>query len=226
MFLARLGTHRAQRISGLPVSRLFSSTPKLPSTTDVVVIGGGSLGASITYHLAERGLDVILLEKDTLTAGTTWHSAGLLWRLRPSDIDIELHTYTREMCLKLEKETGINSWTENGGLFVANNAERLEEYRRLSHMGQYYGIESRMLSPQETLNLYPLLNVDDVVGTMYSPTDGLIDPTNIVMAYAKAAKKRGAVVAEKVCVSDIETAQSSFSNSEVSSVITQCGQKN
>ena len=128
----------------------------------------------------------------------------MLWRLRPSDTDIELHTYTREMCMQLEEETGVASWTENGGLFVANNPERLAEYERLVETGKYYGIEAESLSPQEIRAVHPLLRVDDVYGGIYSPTDGTIDPTGIVTAYAKAAKTLGAQVFEETGVAGID----------------------
>jgi len=140
-----------------------------------------------------------------LTAGTTWHTAGMLWRLRPSDVDVELHTYTRDMCIKLEEETGVTSWTENGGLFIACNKERLDEYKRLWTMGRYFGIESRMLSPAETKELYPILNVDDVYGAMHSPTDGTIDPAGVVNAYKRAAERLGARFVEQCPVESIET---------------------
>ena len=79
---------------------------ELPESADVVVIGGGSLGSSIAYHLAEQGVNALLLERHTLTAGTTWHSAGMLWRLRPSYVTVEMHSYTRQKCIELEQETG------------------------------------------------------------------------------------------------------------------------
>lgn len=106
----------------------------VPKHADVVVIGGGSLGASTLYHLMKYGVkNAVLLEKDQLTAGTTWHSAGLVWRLRPSDIEAELLNYTRDLGRDvLEKETGVAAgFNENGGLFIANNKERLDEYKRL-----------------------------------------------------------------------------------------------
>lgn len=106
----------------------------VPDHAEVVVIGGGSLGTSTLYHLAKYGIkNPILLEKDQLTAGTTWHSAGLVWRLRPSDIETELLNYTRVLGRDvLEKETGVSAgFNENGGLFIANNKERLDEYKRL-----------------------------------------------------------------------------------------------
>ena len=106
----------------------------LPKEADVVIIGGGSLGSSTLYHLTKLGLkNVVLLEKNQLTAGTTWHSAGLVWRLRPSDVDVELLAHTKTLAGDvLENETGLSTgWIQNGGLFIADNKERLNEYQRL-----------------------------------------------------------------------------------------------
>ena len=106
----------------------------VPAEADVVIIGGGSVGASTLYHLTKLGVkNAVLLERDQLTSGTTWHSAGLVWRLRPSDVEAELLAWTRELARDvLEEETGLwAGWNENGGLFIANNKERLDEYKRL-----------------------------------------------------------------------------------------------
>ena len=106
----------------------------MPEEADVVVIGGGSLGSSTLYHLTKLGLkNVVLLEKNQLTAGTTWHSAGLVWQLRPSDVEVELLAHTRQLASDvLENETGLSTgWIQNGGLFIADNKERLKEYQRL-----------------------------------------------------------------------------------------------
>ena len=100
----------------------------------MVIIGGGSVGASTLYHLTKLGINkAVLLERAQLTSGTTWHSAGLVWRLRPSDVEVELLAWTRKLAKDvLEQETGLwSGWNENGGLFIANNKERLDEYKRL-----------------------------------------------------------------------------------------------
>ncbi|XP_078064667.1 sarcosine dehydrogenase, mitochondrial-like, partial [Mustelus asterias] len=113
---------------------LKGPTKPLPKCADVVVMGGGSLGCHTLYHLTKMGItNVVLLERDQLTSGTTWHTAGLLWQLRPSDIEIELLRHTREVVSKdLEEETGLHTgWIENGGLFIASNKQRLDEYKRL-----------------------------------------------------------------------------------------------
>ncbi|CAB1424013.1 unnamed protein product [Pleuronectes platessa] len=117
-------------------------TKPLPRSADAVVIGGGSLGCQTIYHLAKMGMtNVVLLERDRLTAGTTWHTAGLLWQLRPSDVEVELLAHTRNVISKdLEEETGLHTgWIENGGLFIASNKQRLDEYKRLMSLGKVYG---------------------------------------------------------------------------------------
>ncbi|OQR92359.1 sarcosine dehydrogenase, mitochondrial [Achlya hypogyna] len=188
------------------LARAFSSSEGLPASADVVVIGGGSIGASTLYHLSEMGVDAVLLEKDQMTAGTTWHSAGLLWRLRPSDIDIQLIRHTRDLAKRLEAETGVSTgWVENGGLFIAANNERLSEYQRLATLGKYFDIPAHVLSPAETKDLYPLMNVSDLKGTLYSPGDGTIDPSSWVAALTKGAKLHGGRVFEHTPVADILT---------------------
>lgn len=164
--LGRLGqrTLSPRRLSSGPAAAL-------PASVDAVVIGGGCVGASACYHLQEQGLSTLLLEAHSLTAGTTWHTAGMLWRLRPSYVDIELHTHTRELAMRLEEAPGA-AWTQNGGLFIAGNKERLAEYERLGQTGEYYGIASEVLSPSEVPRVHPLLRTDDVYGALYSPTDG------------------------------------------------------
>lgn len=208
---ARRGVLAIRRVAAERRSYASSSSACAASNSDevlqadAVIIGGGSLGASTLYHLAERGVtNAILLESNQLTAGTTWHSAGMLWSLRPTDTDIELSAHTKYMCKKLEEETEIVSWSENGGLFIACNQERLNEYRRMSEMGEYYGIDSHVLSSAEIRDVHPLMSPDDTYGAIYSPTDGTIDPTGIVNAYAKAAKTRGAQIFENARVVGID----------------------
>ncbi|KAM6902878.1 sarcosine dehydrogenase, mitochondrial isoform 1-T2 [Xenentodon cancila] len=182
-------------------------TKPLPRSADVVVIGGGSLGCQTLYHMAKMGMtNVVLLERDRLTAGTTWHTAGLLWQLRPSDVEVELLAHTRNVISKdLEEETGLHTgWIQNGGLFIASNKQRLDEYKRLMSLGKVYGIESHVLSPAETKDLYPLMNVDDLYGTLYVPKDGTMDPAGTCTTLARAASARGAMVIENCPVTGIQ----------------------
>ncbi len=225
-FINKNNNNAKRYILSTIIKRNFSSQKhSIPTSIDAVVVGGGSLGTSCLYHLQKLGINTILLEKDKLTAGTTWHSAGMLWRLRPSDIDIELHAYTREMCKQLEIETDENTFSENGGLFIACNKERQTEYIRLHETGKYYGIESTILKPHDIVDIHPLINVDDVIGGIYSPGDGTIDPTGIVNAYAKGAKKLGGQIFENVSVCDIttETSMLNPNRKQIQSITTSNG---
>ncbi|KAG8447493.1 hypothetical protein GDO86_014842 [Hymenochirus boettgeri] len=188
-------------------SSVKGPTKPLPCSADVVVIGGGSLGCQTMYHLVKMGMkNVVLLERDRLTSGTTWHTAGLLWQLRPSDVEVELLAHTRNVVSRdLEQETGLHTgWIENGGLFIASNKQRLDEYKRLMSLGKVYGVESYVLSPAETKDLYPLMNVDDLYGTLYVPKDGTMDPAGTCSTLARASTARGAQVIENCPVTGIQ----------------------
>ncbi|XP_017094306.2 sarcosine dehydrogenase, mitochondrial [Drosophila bipectinata] len=176
----------------------------LPASADVVVVGGGSAGCHTLYHLARRGVKAVLLERAQLTAGTTWHTAGLLWRLRPNDVDIQLLANSRRMLQQLEEETGLDpGWIQNGGIFIAHNETRLDEYRRLATVGSALGIENQVLSPEETQKLFPLLDPSAFVGALYSPGDGVMDPAMLCAALKKAATNLGAQVIEHCGVEDL-----------------------
>ncbi|XP_005799757.1 sarcosine dehydrogenase, mitochondrial [Xiphophorus maculatus] len=201
-------------------------TKPLPRSADVVVIGGGSLGCQTVYHLAKMGMtNVVLLERDRLTAGTTWHTAGLLWQLRPSDVEVELLAHTRNVISKdLEEETGLHTgWIQNGGLFIASNKQRLDEYKRLMSLGKVYGIESYVLSPAETKDLYPLMNIDDLYGTLYVPKDGTMDPAGTCTTLSRAATARGATVIENCPVTGIQVRTDDLGVKKVKAVETPHG---
>ncbi|XP_063000498.1 sarcosine dehydrogenase, mitochondrial [Elgaria multicarinata webbii] len=198
----------------------------LPASADVVVIGGGSLGCQTTYHLTKMGLrNVVLLERERLTSGTTWHTAGLLWQLRPNDVEVELLAHTRNVVSRdLEQETGLHTgWIQNGGLFIASNKQRLDEYKRLMSLGKVYGIESHVLSPGETKDLYPLMNVGDLYGTLYVPTDGTMDPAGTCTTLARAASSQGALVVENCPVTGIEVRTDDLGVRRVAAVVTENG---
>ncbi|OQR78471.1 sarcosine dehydrogenase, partial [Tropilaelaps mercedesae] len=198
---------------------------EVPSDAEVVIIGGGVIGCSTLYHLAKRGCRALLLERDRMTSGTTWHTAGLIWRLRPCDTDIQVLNHTRHLLKDvLEEETGLNSgWINNGGLFLANHRERLDEYKRLMTIGRVFGVESHVLTPAETKKLYPLMNVDDLYGSLYSPGDGLVDPSSYCAALVKGAIQKGATIKENCPVLDIETDVDDFGVNRVAGVRTSTG---
>lgn len=228
--LCRYSSGSAAAPSGVPYKSLKSEDVakpvSVPQSAEVVIIGGGIIGCSTLYHLTKLGCtNVVLLEKDQLTAGTTWHTAGLIWRLRPNDTDIQILNHTRHLLNDvLEKETGVHpGWINNGGLFIANSKERLDEYKRLMTIGKAFGIESYVLSPSETKKLYPLMNVDDLYGTLYSPGDGTVDPAGFCVSLVRAATKSGAKVIEKCPVTGIDVVQNDFNVKHINGVHTPFG---
>ncbi|NXV49406.1 SARDH protein, partial [Uria aalge] len=197
-----------------------------PSSAEVVVVGGGSLGCQTTYHLVKQGVtNVVLLERDRLTSGTTWHTAGLLWQLRPSDVEVELLAHTRDVVSReLPAETGLHTgWVQNGGLFIASNKQRLDEYKRLMSLGKVYGVESYVLTPSQTKDLYPLMNIDDLYGTLYVPKDGTMDPAGTCSTLARAATARGATIIENCPVTGIQVRADDFGVKRVYAVETAHG---
>ncbi|PSN29571.1 hypothetical protein C0J52_25788 [Blattella germanica] len=196
----------------------------VPDVADVVIIGGGTAGCHTLYQLTKRGIKAVLLERAKLISGTTWHTAGCIWRLRPNDIDTLLLNGTRDVLMTLEAETGYDpGWIMNGGIFVANNEERMNEYRRLSTIGRSFGIESHILDPKETQKLFPLINPDAIVGSIYSPGDGVVDPAMLCTALTKHATKKGGKVIENCPVSEILTKKNEFGTKKVAGVVTPFG---
>ena len=147
---------------------------KLPTHARAIIIGGGVAGVSVAYHLAKLGWsDVILLERKQLTSGTTWHAAGLIAQLRASANMTKLAKYSQKLYFNLEAETGVaTGFTRNGSITVALTQELKEELYRGASMARAFGVHVEEISPAETKNRYPHLNIKDVVGTVYLPKDG------------------------------------------------------
>jgi 4-methylaminobutanoate oxidase (formaldehyde-forming) len=182
------------------------SDPVLPSRARVVVIGGGVIGTSVAYHLADMGwTDVVLLERDRLTSGTTWHAAGLMVTFgSTSETSTEFRKYTRDLYSRLEAETGQSTgFMPVGFIEVATDPGRLEEYRRVSAFNRYCGVDVAEISPQEVLDLFPLARVDDVLAGFYVAEDGRANPVDVTMALAKGARLKGATVIEGVPVTGV-----------------------
>ena len=178
----------------------------LPSSAKIVFVGGGIVGCSVAYHLGKMGLtDVLLIERGRLTCGSTWHAAGLVGQLRTSANITQLLGYSVELYDRLEKETGLaTGWKRNGGLRLACNPERWTEVKRQATTATSFGLEMHLLSPKEAQALWPLMQVDDVVGAAFLPTDGQASPSDIAMSLAKGARQNGVTIAEEVKVTGIE----------------------
>ncbi len=175
--------------------------PRLPTHARVVVVGGGIIGCSVAYHLGHMGCrDVVLLERDRLTSGTTWHAAGLMVTFgSSSETSTELRKYTRDLYARLEAETGQATGLKQCGFIeVAADADRLMEYRRVSAFNRYCGVEVHEISPQQVQELFPLARTDDLLAGFYVPQDGRVNPVDVTMALAKGAKMQGVAVLEGV----------------------------
>ncbi|MEM0908620.1 MAG: FAD-dependent oxidoreductase [Pseudomonadota bacterium] len=180
--------------------------PTPPSHARAVIIGGGIVGCSVAYHLAKRGWsDVVLLERKSLTSGTTWHAAGLIAQLRASKNMTRLARYSQELYSELEAETGVaTGFRRTGSITVALTGERREELLRQAAMARSFGVEVEEIGPTEIADRYPHLNMDGVVSGVYLPKDGQGDPGNIAHSLARGARNRGATVHEYTAVTGLQ----------------------
>jgi len=174
----------------------------LPDRAQVVVVGGGIIGASIAYHLTKRGVtDVLLLEQGQLTGGTTWHAAGLVSQLKPTHSLTKLATYSNRLFEELEDETGqATGYRAPGSISVASDLERWEEMRRGISMASTVGVDIREIDMDELQEKVPLLRTDDLVGALFIPKDGQTSPVDTTMALIKGARQGGATIVEGVAV--------------------------
>ncbi|MER9628303.1 FAD-dependent oxidoreductase [Mesorhizobium sp. M0296] len=182
-------------------------TKAIPPKARAVIIGGGVSGCSVAYHLAKLGwTDIVLLERKQLTSGTTWHAAGLIGQLRGSQNMTRLAKYSADLYVKLEAETDVGTGMRQvGSITVALTEERKHEIYRQASLARAFDIDVREISPNEVKQMYPHLNVSDVVGAVHLPLDGQCDPANIAMALAKGARQRGATIVENVKVTKVHT---------------------
>ncbi len=187
------------------MSRVTSTTP-LPSRARVVVIGGGIIGTSIAYHLGHLGwTDTVLVERDQLTSGTTWHAAGLMVTFgSTSETSTELRKYTRDLYSRLEAETGLaTGFKPVGFIELAADEGRLEEYRRVSTFNRHCGVDVQELSPREVADMFPLARTDDLLAGFYVAGDGRVNPVDVTMSMAKGARQTGVTIAQGVAVQDV-----------------------
>ncbi len=174
----------------------------LPSSTKVVVIGGGVAGCSVAYHLAKYGWkDTILLERDQLTSGTTWHAAGLLGQLGATATITKLRKYSLNLYKELEKKTELSTGLkQNGAITVASSKARLQELLRQATSAQLFDVDVEILDKQKVKDLYPAINNKDILGGVYMPKDGQADPVGVTNVLARAARMEGVQIFEKTPV--------------------------
>lgn len=171
----------------------------LPSSSKIVILGGGIIGCATAYHLAKMGREVVLLEKAQLTSGSTWHAAGLVGQLRSNANITQLLGYSIELYSRLQGETGLSTgWKANGGLRLACNHERWTEVKRQATTAHSFGLDMHLLSPNEAQELWPLMSISDVIGAAFLPTDGQANASDISQALAKGARSSGAQIFENM----------------------------
>ena len=172
----------------------------------VVVIGGGAIGLSVAYHLGKLGWrDTLLLERNELTSGTSWHAAGIIGPLRASRNLTQLAIYATKLFGPLEQETEQSTgYRRTGGFWLARDQDRLTELKRIGAMGELNGLDVRMLTPDEIADKLSLLRTDDLAGALWVAEDGQANPVDLCMAYAKGARQAGVRIREHSGVADIE----------------------
>mgnify|MGYP006091409803 CR=1 FL=1 len=165
----------------------------LPKSAKVVIIGGGVAGCSTAYHLGKYGWkDIVLLERDQLTSGTTWHAAGLVSQLGPSAAVTKIRKYSLELYKKLEKEIDFSSGLKlNGALSIATTKGRWQELLRQATTAQLYDVNVEVLNIEQIEKIYPIINKEGIYGGIFMPKDGQADPVGVTNLLAKAARKEG-----------------------------------
>ncbi|MEI9401977.1 FAD-dependent oxidoreductase [Mesorhizobium argentiipisi] len=189
---------------------------KLPSHVEYVIIGGGIIGLSIAYHLTQLGhSDVLLLERDQLTSGTTWHAAGLVTQLRANENMAKLAQYSAELFQDLEKLTGqATGFRQSGSVTVAATPTRLEELKRSASMGRSFRLDVEMIEAAEVKRRIPLLDVSDILGAAWIASDGMTNPIDTARAFAVGARHGGATILEQTPVTRIIIGNGQFTGIE------------
>ncbi|MCH8177509.1 MAG: FAD-binding oxidoreductase, partial [Proteobacteria bacterium] len=180
-------------------------TATFPTSARIVIIGGGVIGTSIAFHLTRSGEeDVVLLEKSHLTEGATWHAAGLVGQFRSQQNLMSLMSDSVKLFDTLAAETGQDpDWRKVGSLRLAQSENRWKELLKSYSAAQAVGFEMNLLTPSEARDLYPLIEIDDLVGAAFIPEDGYIDPNSLTQAYAKGIRANGGQIFEGVMAKDL-----------------------
>jgi 4-methylaminobutanoate oxidase (formaldehyde-forming) len=174
----------------------------VPTRARVVIVGGGIVGASVAYHLTKLGVvDVVVLEQGRLSGGTTWHAAGLVGQLRSTQSGTRLVQYSAQLYSQLEQETGLaTGFKRCGGVTVARNRDRMVQLQRTAATAEAFGLECELITPARAAELFPVLETADLVGAIWLPGDGTVNPVDVTASLAKGARDRGARIHQGVRV--------------------------
>lgn len=172
----------------------------MKTNVKALVVGGGAVGTSIAYHLAKAGWDdVMLIERDELTSGSTWHAAGLLPLFNMSYATTHIHQYSVDFYKTLEEETGLNAgFAVVGNLRMAQTQDRMDEFMLYASTAETCGVKYEWLSPDQISERWPLIKTDDLKGALFHTEDGYINPADVTMAMAKGARQRGVEIVRKI----------------------------
>ena len=184
----------------------------MKSKAKVVVIGGGAVGVSMLYHLAKKGWsDVVLVERKELTSGSTWHAAGLLPLFNMSYSVGQLHKYAVNLYKTLEKETGKNvGFSVVSNIRLASTKDRMDEYHQYAGVAQTIGVNVKFLKPEQVKEIWPLCNIEGLIGAIQHPEDGYIQSADLTQALATGARNRGAEIYRNTTVVGIKEAKSGW----------------
>ncbi|MEM6932337.1 MAG: FAD-dependent oxidoreductase [Pseudomonadota bacterium] len=193
-------------------------------SANIVIVGGGAIGLGLAYHLGLRGVqDVVLLERNQLTSGTSWHAAGIVGPLRATLNATKLAMYAGECARRLEAETGMSTgYRQTGGFWLATRPERMDELRRIKAIGDIVGLEAALKTPEEAVELCPGLDATGLHSALHVAEDASINPVDLCMAYARAARSLGVEIIEGARVGSLLTDDGRITGVETSDGVLKC----
>ncbi|XP_032219176.2 pyruvate dehydrogenase phosphatase regulatory subunit, mitochondrial isoform X2 [Nematostella vectensis] len=188
-------------------NRQQSTSADLPTQAQIVIGGGGVWGCSVAYHLAKEGWkDIVLLEQGSLSGGTTWHAAGILGKLRGTEVETRISDYAATCYSQLERETGQETgFKKCGGLLLARTRDRFTLLKRMLVKARAFGIELDLISPEEAKEKFPFMRADDVKGALWLPDEGVISPSDLCSSFGKGATLNGVKIHQKTAIAEVLT---------------------